>query len=72
MIIMIPVVFLGFFIISFIGCYFRYANIKDSKRSWSPSKKAFKKARGTGFWAVILYIVYELALRPLLLMLVEK
>lgn len=60
--IIIPLVFISFFSISFIGCYFRYGNIKDGKRSWLPSKKAFKKAGGTGFWAVILYIVYELVM----------
>jgi len=67
MAVMIPAMFIIFFTISFIGCYFRFPNIKDGKRSWSPSKKAFKKAVGTGFCGVVLYIVYELVLRPFLL-----
>lgn len=61
--IMIPFVF--FFVISFIGCYFRYPNNKDGKRIWTPSKESVQKARGTGIWAVVLYLVYEIVLKPL-------
>ena len=60
-------VFITFFVISFIGCYFRYPNKKNGKRLLLPSRKAVKRASGTGFWATVLYLVYQFVLKPILL-----
>lgn len=57
--IMVPFVFILFSLISFSGTYFRYPNIINGKRVLKPSKEALIKALGTGKWAIVLYLIYE-------------